>query len=588
MSQRSKGLEELLQQCTVKLTSGQSGYGYGTGFFVAPGLILTCAHVVKAAGDQPVIVRWQNQENFAEARVEKSLSDFDLALLRFSLLPDDTPSCVYLDEAVKSRDPLYLFGYPDRDFPNGRPVTFACEGFTGDDPPFIMFQLGQVRPGMSGSPLLNQRTGKVCGIVKFTCDSGSNLGGGAIPTSVILEKFPELLELQRRFHEEEPHWIGLLSSSVKLHGVPELPPHFLPRPNELQALKKKVLRDTNQPVAVTGRAVRVGLQGMGGIGKSVLAAALARDDEVNAAFPDGIFWLAIGQEPKITLLQSTLTKALSHISEVFVDEQDGRTRLSELLENKACLLILDDVWQTNCLEAFDVLGQHCRMLLTTRDRGIITASGAEEYSLDVLSDEDALKLLADWIGQNPEDLPVEALEVVRECGNLSLALALSGAQVRDGTTWEELRDALREADLEFLDHPHGSVLKSLKVSINALQKENELHAQCYQDLAVFPQQTSVPEAAILTLWEYTKGLNERKARQLITILARKALLRITGESPRRWIELHDLQHDYLCLMAGETLAELHDSLLEAYRQNVPMAGIQVRMMAISSSIWSIT
>jgi hypothetical protein len=193
MSQRSKGLEELLQQCTVKLTfTGQSGYGYGTGFFVAPGLILTCAHVVKAAGDRPVIVRWQNQENFAEAMVEKSLPDFDLALLRFSLLPDVTPSCVYLDDAVKSRDPLYLFGYPDRDFPNGRPVTFACAGFTGDDPPFIMFQLGQVRPGMSGSPLLNQRTGKVCGIVKFTCDSGSNLGGGAIPTSVILEKFPEL------------------------------------------------------------------------------------------------------------------------------------------------------------------------------------------------------------------------------------------------------------------------------------------------------------------------------------------------------------------------------------------------------------
>ncbi len=51
---------------------------------------------------------------------------------------------------------------------NNRPATFHCEGFTGDEPGLIKFALRQVRPGMSGAPLLNQRTGKVCGIVKFT------------------------------------------------------------------------------------------------------------------------------------------------------------------------------------------------------------------------------------------------------------------------------------------------------------------------------------------------------------------------------------------------------------------------------------
>jgi hypothetical protein len=46
---------------------------------------------------------------------------------------------------------------------------------------------------MSGAPLLNQRTGKVCGIVKFTRDRSFDLGGGAVPTSVILAQFPELV-----------------------------------------------------------------------------------------------------------------------------------------------------------------------------------------------------------------------------------------------------------------------------------------------------------------------------------------------------------------------------------------------------------
>jgi hypothetical protein len=50
---------------------------------------------------------------------------------------------------------------------------------------------------MSGAPLLNQRTGKVCGIVKFTRDRSFDLGGGAIPTRVILEQFPQLREFQQ-------------------------------------------------------------------------------------------------------------------------------------------------------------------------------------------------------------------------------------------------------------------------------------------------------------------------------------------------------------------------------------------------------
>ncbi|HEY9626729.1 MAG TPA: serine protease [Coleofasciculaceae cyanobacterium] len=197
-------LEDLLQHCTVKITI-PNRVGWGTGFFVAPEWILTCAHVVGARG-QLVQIRWQNQENWAEAIVEQSLPDCDLALLRLMLPNDTNPPCVYLDAEIRSRDPLHLFGYPDQDFPNGCPATFSCEGLTGDEPALIKFALGQVRPGMSGSPLLNQRTGKVCGIVKFTRDRSIDLGGGAIAASVILSQFPELVEFQQQFHRQDQRW----------------------------------------------------------------------------------------------------------------------------------------------------------------------------------------------------------------------------------------------------------------------------------------------------------------------------------------------------------------------------------------------
>jgi len=46
---------------------------------------------------------------------------------------------------------------------------------------------------------------------------------------------------------------------------------------------------------ITGSEAHVGMQGMGGIGKSVLAAALARNRKVRESYPDGIAWISCGQ-----------------------------------------------------------------------------------------------------------------------------------------------------------------------------------------------------------------------------------------------------------------------------------------------------
>ena len=77
---------------------------------------------------------------------------------------------------------------------------------------------------------------------------------------------------------------------ARLHGVPDLPPHYLPREEVLTGLKQKLLAGV-ESVVITGQGQAVGVQGMGGIGKTVLAAALAHDSEVRKAFPNGIYWL---------------------------------------------------------------------------------------------------------------------------------------------------------------------------------------------------------------------------------------------------------------------------------------------------------
>jgi hypothetical protein len=117
---------------------------------------------------------------------------------------------VLIGDDFQWKDDLYAFGYPDRDFENGEPVWLHCEGNTGDDPPLIKFKLGKLRPGMSGSPVLNGRTGKVCGMVKFTLDRHTITGGGGVAASVILSHLKELETLQQQFHETDRRWTELL------------------------------------------------------------------------------------------------------------------------------------------------------------------------------------------------------------------------------------------------------------------------------------------------------------------------------------------------------------------------------------------
>ncbi len=86
----------------------------------------------------------------------------------------------------------------------------------------------------------------------------------------------------------------------KTFNVPPLPEHYLPREADLQPLRQALLEEGPTALGI------IGVQGMGGIGKSVLAAALAHDLTVQAAFPDGIIWLPIGRTPDLTARQEDL------------------------------------------------------------------------------------------------------------------------------------------------------------------------------------------------------------------------------------------------------------------------------------------
>ena len=183
-------LIEELREYTVRI---QAEGKPGTGFFVARGLILTCAHVVTDNNRQQIAsvkVYWQNREYTAVVDQLPDNSNVDLALIK---LNESIPqhACVSLDDSLSNGDSLYSFGYA-AEYPQGEPRDFIYTDLTGDDPPLMTFRDEQVQPGFSGAPLLNRRTGKICGVIKRSRDIYNALGGRGVSAAVIFANFPEL------------------------------------------------------------------------------------------------------------------------------------------------------------------------------------------------------------------------------------------------------------------------------------------------------------------------------------------------------------------------------------------------------------
>src|SRR5579871_5315075 len=79
--------------------------------------------------------------------------------------------------------------------------------------------------------------------------------------------------------------------------APTLPVNYIHRTEALNCLRQAIKADARgRPIALTT------IQGMGGIGKSVLARALCDDETVQKHYPDGIVWLSIGRESGSTIV----------------------------------------------------------------------------------------------------------------------------------------------------------------------------------------------------------------------------------------------------------------------------------------------
>ena len=340
----------------------------------------------------------------------------------------------------------------------------------------------------------------------------------------------------------------------ELHGVPTLPQDYQPRADLLEQFKTELLGEGSGSVAITtGQAL--GLHGSGGTGKSVMAAALAYDADIRQAFPQGIYWVTVGEarrnvEAGQQQLADWIGCDISHCR----TNRDRREELLAAFAECRCLVIVDDVWSAQAAVLLDISGPYARVVYTTRHENLLSHPEVKARPLVVsrYAAHEALAFLAQATGEELP-LPPDAERVALFTNGVVLSLSLAAGAFRHGLGWADLARRFHDSSRLYPDDLDGN-LRAMTVGVSMLTPET---FKRYCDLVVFPRDTLIPVETIHRFWTY---LGVGKPDDLLMEFHRSGLLQLDGPAVR----FHDDQLFYLQATASAQVGR-HADLLESFR-----------------------
>ena len=425
-----------LEKSVLRVLSG-GGATVGAAFLLSSRLAVTCAHVIAAAGGQKdgllQLGTVQPGEAAYAAKVlavgwsdEKDLAFLELLQPPAGLLPlplGRAHGCeghAYaslgfpaLGPALANRPQAVIHGV----------VPVAAQG------QMLQLQGEEIKEGMSGAPVLDQTSGLVVGMITGYWDDRTRLAY-ATPGETIAAFAPIPVTLHS---PPQPAAAAFPSDSARvpvqvskrIFLSPPLPPQgVFGRQPDL----KRISDLLSLGAAPADNIPPVALRGMGGIGKTTLALALAHQSHIEQHFQDGVLWTSLGPKPTIRLLLHHWGKVLAVDLNAEKDEAACRDRLRVELYSRQMLVIVDDVWETRHGSLFNIVGPQCRLVYTTRETPVANDLATRERVLrvDVLAADPAFELLRKLA---PEAAAADEKSARRLCERLEflpLAITLAG------------------------------------------------------------------------------------------------------------------------------------------------------------------
>ncbi|MCX2950964.1 AfsR/SARP family transcriptional regulator [Lentzea sp. NEAU-D7] len=220
------------------------------------------------------------------------------------------------------------------------------------------------------------------------------------------------------------------------------------------------------------------IDGMAGIGKTTIAVRAAH--RLASRFPDAQLFVDLHsytagvapRTPSDALLE--LLTALGVPAQDIPDGLDARAaRWRAELAHRKALVVLDNAG--SAAQVRPLLPGSGLVLVTSRRR-LVDLDAAHTISLDVLSEEDSLNLLASIAGRAKVGQDTgSAREIVRLCGYLPLAVRIVGARWRTRPAWsaKDLVRRLTEQRLTELTAGERSVAGAFALSYQQLTPDQQ-------------------------------------------------------------------------------------------------------------------
>ncbi|KAG0554694.1 hypothetical protein KC19_12G111300 [Ceratodon purpureus] len=321
----------------------------------------------------------------------------------------------------------------------------------------------------------------------------------------------------------------------------------------------------------------VGIRGMGGAGKTLLAQMVNNDQEIQQVFgKDSIIWITVGRDAKVSDIYDRMRKRLCVRSDGG-SLQDQRTDLCNAFSERSVLLILDDVWDGKVHECEDMLdwlniatGPGSVTLVTTRDESVTRkcVTAGVEIILRLPEEQSWELFCIHAFGTDtpifPKDLEGLARDVCKECDCLPLALKVIGRAMKgkcEVGEWRKTLRRLRASSIMGDKSVDRQLFERLRFSYDELDDPKKT---CFLYFAAFPEDCEVPVDHLCRIWIAeglfgdhdldVKAASDEAESAVKELLDRSLIEECTvedWEGRKRAVKMHDILRDLAIQMTRE-------------------------------------
>ncbi|XP_077244377.1 disease resistance protein At4g27190-like [Tasmannia lanceolata] len=315
-----------------------------------------------------------------------------------------------------------------------------------------------------------------------------------------IKEVKELIDTRANFPEE------LAIPNPQPESVQEMP-----GPSIVDQKAASELLDRLKELVLNDDIRKIGIWGMGGVGKTTLINNLNNMLGAHSSSKqpfDIIIWVTVSSILDLHVIQLQIASRLK-IKEVLENERKeswAALLFQGLKKQKKFILILDDVWEKIDLDKVGIpqglLG--CKIVLTTRSLDVCCQMKTDKnIQVNKLNDEAGLKLFSEHVGELPDVEVIKSLarEVAKECNGLPLAIKVVGCSMRGKKRVEQWRKALRglrAAQPRNIERVEEDVFGPLKWSYDSLQGKNI--QPCFLYCSLFPEDFSIEEDELIRCW----------------------------------------------------------------------------------------